>query len=1284
MGVTLEHGSIVSNLLLTTVEVKKSPPSDPDDDEEEDDCQLCGLTITIQLPKQCYGGYKAVLGNEPICLEEGPAEPAYGEIGGYSGTPPPRAPIDLGPITVRNGALGFTRSEYGAMLPIIYGAYRVDGNVIWASDLETSYYVIDGEKLQASYVNFALGLAEGEASALLRIWYGDRLVVDNSMNVNDETLAQPNASGYIFSTTVDLLSEDSPLRGVSGLNKDTTIEIYQGSETQVPDPTMVAQDGELLTPAYRGLTYIMFKNFLFGPDDGSLPPIYVEVLSNTAPTTPKLYGAQMDPSVHFDQIEDSIFGGMDYDPVFDLFFITAEGGPTQSPPNGRGFWTHRGNTLEAFSEVEIVETLDQGGNFVYGASVGTSNGWRVVPGTDGSGSHWVSFNPASGLISGYFPAGGSISGSTADGPAISTHCASIPTRRGIKSVPTDIICSVSEYGDSVSFMECTPEGTIAYLGYANGVLRGDSCRAVPLYVNAAQYAATPTFKDREHETEGAHFVLLSQQDDVEVYGIQVHIATVDQQTATKNYGYGNFWLDEYDFLYYADLGIDAYAEFVFAHNINGSTDLLICLNIDGDNDLIFRYDVINRTIKWKTTVPYIAYNAKTIRQMNMLLVDTKFAYIDEDEKINVINLQTGAFEVHIEDMAAAGLPAAGGTNVFQYYNGLEDSITYTSSDSSRFLVKAFINRTSRSQVGVKNVVASLLSRVGVQEADFVGDDVQALTVRGYAIKDRKTLRTVFGELAQVYKFDVIESNGLIAYKSRGETPSVTIPVEHLAMTQAEGWCEEHDENDLAQTRKIDLSYEDIGRDYGENVQSVILPKYARTSFDDDAGVSVSSPIVLNSQEAKELAELLLYAKSVYAKSFKFKLPPRYMNLDPSDVITVEKTDGVTSVVRLREVAIGGDYSVECEATLDDPTIYDGVGTLFGVTGTFRSSTFKQPAGRVEVANLLIPFRTQAAGLSRSGFHDYWFCLLNVAPNATLPPVSVKVIAAYESAVDYSAPTTFPTWGYVTQALTDTGSLFATDRVSTMRVKMMSTTGAALANATSRAAMIDDERINLAYVGGELVQFQQVTDLGDDIYEFRYFNRAKQGTDQALYTHTTGEYFVLLADNEGTFDNTSFIQAAFLATANPSRYIQIVPDNGSPMQNAPVFNPTSRTMRPWSVAGFVESWATNDFTLTWQYRNRHSGMFVDDMSDGALTPVEAEEKYAVWITDDVSAFNPADSATYLRTTTVSTNSFTYTQAQQIADSFDPATDELYVLIAHVGSATGLDTGNFAVHRVISRQ
>ncbi|MCP4102884.1 MAG: hypothetical protein GY750_15915, partial [Lentisphaerae bacterium] len=151
----------------------------------------------------------------------------------------PEVPDQEGP---RLSDLSVQSSAYGSPLPKYYGdKSRGAGELIWSSGLDEKTHEEDiggkgggGTATTYSYSSsFAISIGEGPIAGVRRIWANGKLIFTGD----------PSAD------PADLVASRKVSAGLT---------IYNGTDTQEPDPTIEAYEGE--TPAYRGTAYVVFTD----------------------------------------------------------------------------------------------------------------------------------------------------------------------------------------------------------------------------------------------------------------------------------------------------------------------------------------------------------------------------------------------------------------------------------------------------------------------------------------------------------------------------------------------------------------------------------------------------------------------------------------------------------------------------------------------------------------------------------------------------------------------------------------------------------------------------------------------------------------------------------------------------------------------------------------------------------------------------------------------------------------------------------------------------------------
>ncbi len=159
---------------------------------------------------------------------------------------------DTNTQTVPPPQFQFTFDTIGQVIPRSIGTVRLLVKPIWALGISES-----GDNAIANTQTFAGAVCapidQLEEGTIARTWEGGSLVY------SDGAAVQPPA-----------MSDDDFALLTASLSSVVT---YPGTETQLADPTIVADKGANRTPAFRGLRYFIFPNY---PVKNGLPQLSVE------------------------------------------------------------------------------------------------------------------------------------------------------------------------------------------------------------------------------------------------------------------------------------------------------------------------------------------------------------------------------------------------------------------------------------------------------------------------------------------------------------------------------------------------------------------------------------------------------------------------------------------------------------------------------------------------------------------------------------------------------------------------------------------------------------------------------------------------------------------------------------------------------------------------------------------------------------------------------------------------------------------------------------------------
>ena len=1177
----------------------------------------------------------------------------------------------------------FTSSEYGKMIPIVFGQDKLGGNVFWYSGFDRDF-TEDAETGDIIYyvrTSFAVGFCEGLINKIVRVWFGENVIIDETARTDGSGIIQAT-DGTILTTSIDVNSSDSPLGSVPGVDEPTTIKIFDGSETMLPRGIMIDQEGYDNTPAYRGLCFMLFENLIVA--EGTIPTIFVEVIGDEDATMPR---AVFDAAGYTNATDQTDANGyMEFLPEFDKVFALAEDatkyyGTVFSAGNmaiDNEFVLPDADGVEQKWASGGAACIVTGyGNWYYNHSE-TNAGRNVVVDAFTGIETWNDGGPQGGL---------SAHGSNGFGVlTTSKGLQKIRLKNATTGELQDYLMGFSQFNNDVGIANISEGGDMLFIGTSDtghnfGLTQRNSMAAFDVDYNVI--ANNPTFATTDATNLPATIGIHTSNLGTTQAGI--YLSTYALDTVTETFAITTTLLRNLSFDEMSGVGVRHTIRFAFVQPSTGY--LILGFDRNGADYWFLAYNPFNDTIVWKkqyTESTLIPENTQGVRHNFTRMLDSMVFLTNGDKIIRVSLLDGEITEIEDDYVNDQNLPQAQAGGPY-CYDGVSDSFFYRSTDSTQEIVRVYAGRATSNGVQVGEIVRTLLNRIGIYKDQINVTDVETLSVRGYSITSVKSLRSVFGELSSVLKFDMFESDGAVSYLARGDTAAITIDHDDLQPLNDQGWIKEHQEPEFQGARKINLSYRDVDREYTQNVQSVQLPKYSETDFDEEAAVSVSAPIVLSASEAKLLAEILLYSKIVYSSTYEVKTHLKNLRLDPGDVVTLERDDTTSVTARVRETGFGADRSVDLKLTKEDPVIYTETATLFGNTGRFTNSIIGAYDTLVKIAWLNIPFWSEDIAADQDEQHIFHAVLLPYVDDATASvPFDILDFTPEDVADRYTLapPTTFPNWGIATTSLNNVQNVFSLDTTSSVNVTMRYTQNTAFlpTSAASYDAFLADDDINLAYVNGELVRFQTAVDNGDGTYTLSNFIRGLGGTDNYAYAgHGSGDRVIFLSGSTGTFDISSqmtFTGSTFPELVNPDSH------PGGPVQRLTLRGTSNNpnqgyfktaiwayNLLPWPVGALDLSYnGGGDCVATWTWRDRFAQGDWDDDGDEADFDVNRDNNnYTVYWYDDPTTFNAGDATTYLRTEDVTAAvTATYTQANQTTDGFDNTTSRLYCWVVQEGA------------------
>lgn len=516
-------------------------------------------------------------------------------------------------------------------------------------------------------------------------------------------------------------------------------------------------------------------------------------------------------------------------------------------------------------------------------------------------------------------------------------------------------------------------------------------------------------------------------------------------------------------------------------------------------------------------------------------------------------------------------------------------------------------------VTVGQVISRLATRSGLAE-----HNAKAVTanLRGLAIRNMTTARSVIEPLARVYRFDASEGFGEIRFIPLDRLPIAKVPRGRLAAHEGGGDKPPDRSITMANAfelpRAVELTYADPARDYQSNTQ-----RSRRIAAAGTAVTTVETPVVLDAGQAKEAVEAIHRRAWHGRQRFEIALPGLYAELTAGDGIVVEDETGREFTLRAARVTNSRALVLQVEGVSG---VLDAGLARSGAAPAVDETVIPGPAQVFAEFMDLPPLRdvddTSGVYLAAGSQASAW-----------------RGVVAYistDGGTNYSAFHTIPGNAIMGTAVTALAAAATEtwDRVGTVRVS--------LADAGFGLETVTDMQVlggaNAALLGDEIVQFTTAVQVDASTWDLSGLLRGRRGTESAVGGHAAGERFVLLTG--GAIERKS----VDLSEVGQQRHYKFVPF-GAELADVTAETATYRAaaLRPFSpvhIRGIRNG--AGDLTISWVRRTRIGGAW----QDGQDVPLaEQSESYEVDI---------MDGSDVVRTLTAAGPEAVYSAADQTAD------------------------------------
>lgn len=491
-------------------------------------------------------------------------------------------------------------------------------------------------------------------------------------------------------------------------------------------------------------------------------------------------------------------------------------------------------------------------------------------------------------------------------------------------------------------------------------------------------------------------------------------------------------------------------------------------------------------------------------------------------------------------------------------------------------------------VGLAGVVSEICAAAGLQPGEI---NVSALSgnVDGYVLTQPMPARAALEPLMRAHFFDAIESGTVIKFVPRGGAAAAALPVADLA-AHGDGdtmpdaiVIERTQERELP--REVVVLYMDAAADYQQGTQSA-----RRLVTDGRAVLSVEMAMVLSADRARQIAEVLLADAWMARSAYPLSLPPQYIDLEPTDVITLADTSA-THTVRIIDQEIGANGVIRAQAVAESAAAYTSTATGAAPNIPGQSLSLVGPTSLQLLDVPLLRDVDDAPGfyLAAGGLVEDWKGALiqqsrDVGESWSLLATQlVGAITGY--AIDVLPSGRTETW----------------DRTSTVTVRIR----VGELSSVSELNVLNGDNAALLGAHGrwEIIQFASAVLNSDGTYTLSTLLRGRRGTEWAAGLHQTADVFVLL-----TAQTLRNIRHGSEDIGRSLLY-RALSVGSSGASAAPVsFSNTGVLLKPLSPVHARVSYSAGGVpTITWVRRTRKGGEWRDRV-DAALG--ETSERYEV--------------------------------------------------------------------------
>lgn len=1155
-------------------------------------------------------------------------------------------------------------SAYGQGIPNIYGTAKCTGNMFWATDFDEEKLPSkkkNSKKKQSKrqpdmyeyFGNFAMGLCAGTVGSVVRVWADSNLIY-STVSGDDEDIVDVGFSQ----------EEEEDQKGSKGGGKKSgsssrfAFIFYNGSEEQVADPTMIAKQGVEKTSAHKGLCYLMFSHFPLADFGNRTPTITAEIV--VLPTV----SDKMQMFVPFEaqSLTHPVNAGYPDTYVSDNWAVDFIRNRlyTQDLTTGviRGYSLYTYKEEVRFVQDDVTgssDTTDEFGDVTITGTnlsklIGVSDTGQLLFNTDiGTNSRPIAYvTPAreTATITGHFGKGATSLGVYEDKFGGPNHAVMLPSSDDDGN--TYVTAVLQDFGNILFLKDGKYAG-----GFDTDLGGGQIFFGVPVNESVLAYKMRGT-------TSG-----------YEVYRLAIGMPNA-ARLITEPYVSGK------ETLIYSRITTPKETVFfdsTFGFVVQGANCIGIFEKMLSPDDpstagtYVVKLDPLTGELLWRHKLVHSPSGLSTLTRQagGDFMTGTSFKYISSGNLID-INFAT---ETVTFKPVAAGVPTMDeDKQVFWANRGgilgyMTDSPTYR--DLGMFLGGV----SKQAATTLVQIVTDICLKAGLTTAQIDTTNLVDEVITGY-IKERPVSgRQIIQELADVYFFDVVESDYKLKFVTRGKNGSViTIEQERLGIIESVGGGVEYMREVSAQQidlpRTVVVSYIDAANEYETNSAHVRRPISPVETVQTRDVIDISLPMLLKKDAAKAIAHRVLYGMWGERVNYEFSLSWEFLKYDPTDVVTILLDSGLTYDARLTQTDLGANYQIDVNSIGITSALYKStpVGAYAG--GIVRNPLKTKSGVRSLVFD--IPYVVDA-DVDESKKPEVYAAVGSFGPNFQYSVLTREVAPGPSSQNGIENVDGFPSdavWGVISGDIPPPPRGTAFFDITT-EIVLSPAYDFTTEQAVDWISIADDQwpnESNMIVIGREVIKFKDVVENSNGTVTISTLIRGDAGTEDQVDQHTPADTWMLLS-GQGVADDVleaTNVNDTIRYDVNPPSALQIGLSQTIVLEG--------RSLKPWSAVLLTRTVSGPGITMNWEYRTRFAGQLKD--GTGTIPTNEDDLSFQVFLLSaayDPDVFDPGDASTYTRLYEVTTNSSLYSTADMATDSFNPLVDTLHYVVYQMSGQMG---------------